>query len=200
MSEQEHEHTGTAPKKMGKLLPLIVIILIIGGGIFLMNKMGIKILDTGEEIEIVNNPKSKKTWKEFKAEKEKQRSQEDVYEQRAAEWLQQFINYERKDRNITPDESDFLKNMTDKIDREGKINDAKNYFQFMNSSFRFYKKLKDLSSSPSQHIPSKAKIPGNESEIQSVIKKMMDIDSKELNDFSKENPGTEEWLEYIDQN
>ncbi len=200
MSKKHHANTpppsSREKKGMGKGIKFLLIFLAVGGIFFLMNQMGIKATKTTEEITITNNPRSTKDWQTFKEEKKKAQLEENAREAKAEEWLHQFIDFKNQSKKITNDEKKFLDELNQKIERESPIEDAKSYFKFMNTTYGFYKKLKQLKGA----TPKSAAVSQpseKDTNLDSIVDKMMDIQQKKLMDFSETNPNTEEWLEFI---
>ncbi len=174
------------PQEKRKRSPFIFIA-ILGAlllGIYYGLKMnGIDMVNTTEETTITNNPTSTKTWEEFKEEQKKIQAEENRLEQKAEAYLKQFINFKSQDKTLNKGEKNFIIDMNQKMEKDGILKDPKQYFHFMNSTFKLYQTLSGKSATNKK--------------VDQTISNLFKKENEELFEFTNKNPNTEQWMDYL---
>lgn len=196
---QQHHHSEKVqgPSKL-RLIALIIIAIVVG--FIVMNQMGIDMVETSENVEMMNNPRSSnQTWEEFKEKKDRKRKERKEREKIASDRLHAFVEDYREtgNRDLKRADIKFLEKMDEKVQKESStIETAAQYYNFMKRSMKFYNTMRRFTGM-TQKSTTPTTYPQTREEADRYIDRIFSIEQEKLEIFTESDPSADEWMEFL---
>lgn len=202
MSEHHQPHSNHPEQKkgLGIIKSTILILILLGVGFVILNQMGVDMVETSENVEMINNPRSStQTWEEFKEKKDRQREERKGIEKIAGNRLHAFVEDYREtgNRDLRSADLKFLKKMDEKVQKESStIETAAQYYTFMQRSMKFYNTMRRFTGM-TQKSTQPTQYPKSREDADRYIDRIFSIEQEKLEIFTEGDPYPDEWMEFL---